>query len=60
MSKCRRTEPDLLPIDDEMGSDERAELLASLERALDDAEAGRGMDAWEYLERRRLMGETRR
>jgi hypothetical protein len=43
-----------------MGPDERAELQASLDRALDDSEAGRGMDAWEHLERRRLMGETRR
>lgn len=60
MSECRRTEPEFLPIDDEMGPDERAELQASLDRALDDSEAGRGMDAWEYLERRRLTGETRR
>ena len=60
MSECRRAEPELLPIDDEMGSDERAELHASLDRALEDSEAGRGMDAWEYLEGRGLMGETRR
>ena len=59
MSECRRTEPELLPIDDEVGPDEPAELNASLDRALDDSEAGRGMDVWEYLERRRLMGEAR-
>lgn len=46
MSECRRTEPELLPIDDEMGPDERAELQASFDRALDDSEAGRGLDAW--------------
>lgn len=55
MSEYRRAEPEILLIDDEMEHDERAELLASLDRALDDSDAGRGMDAWEYLERRRLM-----
>lgn len=54
MSEYRRAEPEILAIDDVDG-DERAELLASVDRALDDSEAGRGMNAWEYLERRRLM-----
>jgi hypothetical protein len=60
MSGNQEADPRILVIDDDLDSDERAELLASLERALDDAEDGRGMDAWEYLERRRLMGATRR
>ena len=40
-------------INDEMTVEERAELHASLDRALDDSAAGRGMDAWEFLERYR-------
>ncbi len=35
--------------EDELTADERAELHASLDRALDDSEAGRGVDAMEYL-----------
>ena len=35
--------------DDQLSAEERAELHASLDRALDDSEASRGMDAWEYL-----------
>lgn len=54
MSEHRRAESEILVTDDEMDSDERAELLASLDRALDDSDAGRGMDAWEYLEHRKL------
>jgi hypothetical protein len=38
-------------IDDDLTVNERAELHASLDRALDDAEAGRGMGAAEYLKR---------
>lgn len=60
MSEHRRTDSEILLINDDVDGDERAELFASLDRALDDSEAGRGMDAWEYLERRRLMGEKRR
>jgi hypothetical protein len=52
-------EVEVLVIDDELTAEERTELHASLERALDDAEAGRGMDAWEYLERYRALREDR-
>ena len=45
---------EILVIDDELTSDERAELRASLDRALEDSDARRGMDTREYLERRRL------
>jgi len=48
-------EVEVLAVDDELTAEERAELHASLDRALEDSDAGRGMDAWEYLERRRLM-----
>ena len=44
---------EVVVIDDELSAEERAELHASLDRALDDSDAGRGMDAWEYLERYR-------
>lgn len=44
---------DVVVIDDDLGVEERAELHASLERALDDSEAGRGVDAWEFLEQHR-------
>ena len=40
-------EVEILVIDDELTAEERAELHASLDRALDDSDAGRGMDAWE-------------
>ena len=46
-------------IDDELTAEDRAELDASLDRALDDSAAGRGMDAWEFLERYRTLGEDR-
>lgn len=55
MSEYQGADSEILVIDDEIDGDERAELLASLDRALDDSGAGRGMDAWKYLERRRLM-----
>jgi hypothetical protein len=42
-------EVEVLVIDDELTAEERAELHASLDRALDDSDAGRGMDAWELL-----------
>jgi epoxyqueuosine reductase QueG len=38
-------EVEVLVIDDDLSAEERAELHASLDRALDDSEAGRGMDA---------------
>jgi hypothetical protein len=52
-------EVEILVIDDELTSEERAELHASLDRALDDSDAGRGMDAWEFLERYRARREDR-
>jgi len=52
-------EVEVLVIDDELTAEERAELHASLDRALEDSEAGRGMDAWEYLERYRAGREDR-
>ena len=50
---------EVLVIDDELTGEERAELHASLDRALDDSDAGRGMEAWEYLERYRAGREGR-
>jgi hypothetical protein len=38
---------------DELDDEERAALHASLERAADDSEAGRKMDAWEHLKQYR-------
>lgn len=35
--------------DDGLSPDERAELHGSLDRALEDRQAGRMVDAWEYL-----------
>jgi len=52
-------EVEILVIDDELTSEERAELHASLDRALDESDAGRGMDAWDYLERYRARSEDR-
>ncbi len=52
-------EVEVLVIDDELSAEERAELHASLDRALDDSEAGRGMDAWEYLKQYRARREAR-
>lgn len=46
-------EVEVLVIDDELTAEERAELHASLDRALEDSDAGRGMDASEYLARYR-------
>jgi hypothetical protein len=52
-------EVEVLVMDDELTAEERAELHASLDRALEDSRAGRGMDAWEYLERYRARREDR-
>ena len=52
-------EVEVLVIDDELTADERAELHASLDRALEDSESGRGMDAWDYLKRYRADREGR-
>jgi hypothetical protein len=52
-------EVEVLVIDDELTAEERAELHSSLDRALDDSAAGRGMDAWEFLERHRARRDDR-
>ncbi len=52
-------EVDVVVIDDDLSVEDRAELHASLDRALDDSEAGRGMDAAEYLLRCRARREDR-
>jgi hypothetical protein len=51
-------EVDVMVIDDELSSEERAQLHASLDRALDDSEAGRGVDAREYLAQYRARREN--
>lgn len=55
MRMSPRSDVEILVTDDEMTSEEGAELHASLDRALEDSDARRGMDVWEYLERRQLM-----
>jgi hypothetical protein len=50
---------ELLVVDDELTAEERAELHASLDRALDDSDAGRGIDAREFLNRYRARREDR-
>lgn len=52
-------EVEVLVVDDELTAEERAELHASLDRALEDSDAGRGMDAWEFLERYRASRDDR-
>jgi hypothetical protein len=52
-------ELEVVVIDDGLTSEERAELHASLDRALDDSEAGRGVDGWEYLKQYRARREDR-
>jgi hypothetical protein len=52
-------EVDVVVIDDELSADERSALHASLDRALDDSDAGRGMDAAEYLRQYRARREDR-
>ncbi|HWU86857.1 MAG TPA: hypothetical protein VN253_06265 [Kofleriaceae bacterium] len=52
-------EIEVIVIDDELSAEERAELHASLDRALDDSEAGRGVDAAEYLRQYRARREDR-
>jgi hypothetical protein len=52
-------EVEVLVMDDELTAEGRAELRACLDRALDDSDAGRGMDAWEYLTRYRPDCEGR-
>lgn len=52
-------EIEVIVTDDDLSTEERAELHASLDRALDDSEAGRGMDAAEYLQQYRARREVR-
>lgn len=42
-------EVEVVVIDDALSATERAELHASLDRALDDSAAGRGVDAMDFL-----------
>jgi hypothetical protein len=51
-------EVEVVVIDDALTASERAELHASLDRALDDSAAGRGMDAGEYLTQYRARREV--
>jgi hypothetical protein len=53
-------EVEVVVIDDELSPEERVALHASLDRALEDSEAGRGMDAAEYLRQYRARREGRR
>ncbi len=52
-------EVEIVVIDDKLTTEERAELHASLDRALDDSEAGEGVDAAEYLVQYRARRENR-
>lgn len=52
-------EVDIVVIDDDLDTDARAALHASLDRALEDSEAGRSMDACEYLKLYRARREHR-
>jgi len=52
-------EVDVAVLGDDLSPEERAELHASLDRALDDADAGRGMDAFEFLAQYRARRENR-
>jgi hypothetical protein len=51
-------EVDVAVVDgDDLSATERAALHASLDRALDDSEAGRMTDAWKFLEAHRARRE---
>jgi hypothetical protein len=52
-------EVEIAVLGDSLSPEERAELHASLDRALDDSEAGRGTDAWAYLAQHRARRERR-
>jgi hypothetical protein len=52
-------EVDVVVLDDELSGEERAALHASLDRALEDSEAGRGVDAMEYLRQYRARRADR-
>jgi len=52
-------EIDLVAIEDDgLSPEERAELHASLDRALEDRQAGRTVDAWAYLKQYRAHRES--
>ena len=46
---------EILVIDDELTSEERADLHASLDGAQEDSDAGQGMEAWDCLQRYRAQ-----
>ena len=52
-------EVEVVVIDDKLTPEERAELHSSLDRALDDSDAGRSMDASDYLKQYRARRENR-
>ena len=52
-------EVEVVVLDDDLSPEERTALHASLDRALDDSEAGRGMDAGEYLRQYRARRANR-
>lgn len=52
-------EVDVVVIDDELTAEERIQLHASLDRALDDSYAGRSMDAGDFLRQYRERRENR-
>jgi hypothetical protein len=52
-------EVEVVVLDDDLSIDERAALHASLDRALDNSEAGRAMDATEFLGQYRGRRENR-
>lgn len=52
-------EVEVVVLDDDLSLEEREALHASLDRAMDDSEAGRGMDADEFFEQYRARRENR-
>ena len=52
-------EVDIAVLGDDLSPEQRAELHASLDRALDDSEAGRSLDALEFLAQHRARLENR-
>ncbi len=48
-------EVEIVVVGDDLNAKERTELHNSLDRALDDSAAGRGMDAWVYLAKYRSL-----
>jgi hypothetical protein len=52
-------EVEVVVLDDDLSPEVREALHASLDRAMDDSEAGRGMDADEFFEQYRARRENR-